>query len=124
MNKTKGSAKKLSILSSAVYPYMEGLSNEDLTMLGYQYNNAVPEVPFIIEEDVIATALKMAEKGDGYILRVQEAGGKSSELVFRFADDRHVTPVNIIEKIIGKTSHGTTYKYNLHKHEIFTVLIQ
>ena len=108
----------------AIYPYVDGLSNGDLTRTGYDYNSASPDIPFEIEGDVVITAFKTAEDGNGFILRVQEANGTGSKFKILFDGLKYVTPVNIIENPIGNTVHDCVFCTALHKHEIFSVRIR
>jgi len=108
----------------AIYPYVESLSNGDLTRIGYDYNAASPKIPFVIEGDVVVTAFKTAEDGNGFILRVQEAGGTGTKIKLVFDGPKYVSPVNIIETETGHTVHDHVFSANLHKHEIFSVRIR
>ena len=106
-----------------IYPYVKGLENGDLARRAAAYNLAVPEVPFTVDGDVVVTAFKDAEAGDGYIIRCYEAAGKGTQLRLRFDRARKVTPVNIVEDAVGETLAAEEYTTRLHKHEIFTVKV-
>ncbi len=109
----------------SIYPYYDGLSFGDLTRTGYEYN--LPghlEVPFFIEGDVVVTAWKPAEDGSGWILRLQDAGGRGTDVNLAFDEKRSVTPTDLLERPIGDRETGMGYRAELHKHGIMTLLIQ
>jgi alpha-mannosidase len=108
----------------SVWPFTEYLPYGDLTRAGYAYNKASPELPFPVEGDVVVTTFKLAENGSGFILRIQEAGGKNSKVALTFDKEKRVTPVNLMENTYGTSFKGEKYVYELHKHEILTLLIQ
>lgn len=107
----------------SVFPMTNSVSNGDLTRLGYTYNGASPTVPFKYSGDVAATAFKVSEDGRGFIFRVQEANGSNTTLEINFDEERTVIPVNLMEDPVADAVVGKIYKYEMHKHEIFTLFI-
>jgi len=114
----------------ALLPYWNGISKGDLTRAGYAYNReGWEEPPFAIEGDVIATAWKPAEDGDGWILRLQEIAGAPTTVSLRFAEERTVTPTDLLERpgragAIGQPGRGRTWSAPLHRHGIMTLRIR
>jgi len=108
----------------SIWPYTNGLTNSQLTRVGYEYNDASPKVPFIVEGDIVITTFKVAESGDGFILRVQEANGTNSMMKLVFDDVKKIIPVNIMEEPCGEIVQDKKFEYILHKHEILTLLIK
>ena len=107
----------------SVWPYTEKLSYSQITKIGYLYNDAVLELPFHVEGDVIVTAFKLAENGNGFILRVNEANGTSSKMKIIFSESRHVQETDLMERTIGNEFVGESYELQLHKHQIITLYI-
>ena len=63
----------------ALLPYTDALPMGELVRMGYAYNLPAPlQPPFAVAGDVVVTAWKAAEDGDGWILRLQEAGGEGT----------------------------------------------
>lgn len=108
----------------AVYPYIHGVTNGELTRIGYLYNEATPELPFQVDGDVVVTAFKEAQDGNGFILRVQEANGGKGYLSVQFAEERQVTVINLVEDKLEETVCAKEYSHTLYKHEILTLRIQ
>ena len=107
----------------SVWPYTEKLSYSQITKIGYLYNDAALELPFHVEGDVIVTAFKLAENGNGFILRVNEANGTSSKMKIIFSESRHVQETDLMERTIGNEFVGESYELQLHKHQIITLYI-
>ena len=109
----------------AIMPYVDGFKPGDLTRHGYRYNLPAPlDPPFEVEGDVVVTAWKPAENGSGWILRVQEASGRGTEITFTFEEEREVTVTNLLEQPQGAAERTCRYTTSLHKHGILTVLVQ
>jgi len=109
----------------ALYPYYTGMAFGDLVRLGYAYNLPAPlQPPFAISGDVVVTAWKPAESGDGWVLRLQEAGGAGTIVRLTFDETRRVTPTNLLEQPQGETVTTTAYEAPLHKHGLLTMLIR
>jgi len=111
------------VLEFAVWPYTDGLSSGNLTRAGYAYNEASLTVPFEVSGDVVVTAFKLAEDGDGFVLRVQEANGTGTELTLRFDSPRRVLPVNLMERPLGEPCEADAHRFVMRKHEILTLKI-
>ena len=108
----------------ALWPYTAGLSAGDLTRGGYTYNQPAPLIaPFDIHGDVVVTAWKLAEDGQGWILRLQEAGGAETTVDIALASAHQVTVTDLLERPVEPpvtTDHFTTV---LTKHKILTLRI-
>jgi len=117
-------------LEYAWWPSDTPLSPAELTRAGYAYNReGWEEPPFVIGGDVIATAWKPAEDGDGWILRLQEIAGAPTTVTLRFAEGRTVTPTDLLERsgragVIGPPGCGRTWSAPLHRHGIMTLRIR
>ena len=109
----------------AVMPYTNGVTESELTRLGYAYNLPAPLAPpFRIEgDDVMVTAWKPAQDGSGWILRLQETAGSGASATLIFEEERHVTRVNLLEEKTDKAQHGNHHQFDIHKHGILTVHI-
>jgi len=108
----------------ALLPYADGMSVGDLVRRGYDYNRPMRiEPPFRIKGDVVVTAWKPAENGEGWILRVQEAGGQGTEVTLGFDEPRTVTKTDLLERPQGEPVTSSAHTIPLHKHGILTVLI-
>lgn len=108
----------------SLWPYVDSISPAQLTKVGYLYNEASPTLPFILEGDAVATAFKPTLKGDGFLLRLQEAGGKESPIVLTFERLCHVQPVNLMEEPLEPGENNTSYRCTLSKHQILTLKIR
>jgi alpha-mannosidase len=109
----------------SLMPSWDDLNEGNLTREGYAYNMPEPiELPFSIEGDVVVTAWKTAEDGEGWILRLQEAGGAGTEVALSFAEERSVTKTDLLERAQGEATSGETYKTAIHKHGIVTLRIR
>lgn len=109
----------------ALVPYCDGLNAGDLTRMGYAYNLPAPLTPpFVVAGDVVVTAWKPAEAGDGWILRVQEAGGTGTELALTFKSPRTVTVTDLLERPMSAPSEGASFRTPLHRHGIRTLHIR
>jgi hypothetical protein len=117
-------------LEYAWWPSATPLTPAELTRAGYAYNReGWEEPPFAIDGDVIATAWKPAEDGDGWILRLQEIAGAPTTVTLRFAEERTVTPTDLLERpgrpgAIGQPGRGRTWSSPLHRHGIMTLRIR
>lgn len=108
----------------SVWPYTEAVSNAEITKEGYAFNDALLEVPFDLKGDVIVTAFKLAESGDGCILRINEINGCDSKMTITFKECREVQEVDLFENPTGTVCNTIVYERMLHKHEILTLLIR
>lgn len=109
----------------AILPYTNGLAPGDLTRRGYDYNRPGPiELPFELEGDVVVTAWKPAEDGDGWILRVQDAGGEGTALALRFNQPREVIETNLLEAPQAESHTGREHTFSIHRHGILTVRVR
>ena len=109
----------------ALYPYGKDVSVGDLTRMGYTYNMPRSiDPPFNVSGDVVVTAWKPAEDGDGWILRLQEASGRGTTTQLVFDTAREVTLTNLLEEPLADSLVATEHRYELHQHEILTVLIR
>jgi alpha-mannosidase len=70
------------------------------------------------------TAWKCAEDCSGWIIRLQEAEGKSGEFALGFDTPHTVTPTDMLERPIADGVSGSKYKAPIHKHGVVTLLIQ
>ena len=107
----------------SLLPYTEGLSETELTRLGFDYNNAGPVVPFKITGDVVVTAWKLAEDGQGWILRCYDASGQGTTAAVTFDTLRYVVPTDLLERPQGDPVHTARFETRLHKHGMLTVKI-
>ena len=107
----------------AIYPYTTGASYSEFAKYGYRYCDATPELPFDVTGDVVVTAFKMAEDGNGFILRFYEANGLDGKVVISFEESRTVQSVNLLEKPLGEVNQGCVIELNVHPHEIVTLRI-
>jgi alpha-mannosidase len=117
-------------LEYAWWPEPKGLTPAALTEAGYAYNREGWQAPpFAIAGAVIATAWKPAEDGDGWILRLQETAGAPTTVELRFAEERTVTPTDLLERparpgAIGQPGRGRSWSAPLHRHGIMTLRIR
>lgn len=101
-----------------------------LTAAGYTFNRpSFVQPPFRINGEVIATAWKPAEDGEAWILRLQETSGNGGEVVLDFAEERTVTPCDLLERpgfagSIGVPGQGRHWSTRLHRHGILTLRIR
>lgn len=107
----------------AVYPYTKRENYAEIAKYGYYYNDATPEIPFEVIGDVVVTAFKMAEDGQGFILRFYEANGSSSRVKVKFKEIRKIQKVNLLERPLNHCEEGKLFDLNLHPHEIVTLRI-
>jgi len=108
----------------SIWPYLDGVSEPDLTRAGYAYNLPAPlALPFHIDGQAIATAWKLAQDGQGWILRLQEIAGQDSPVTIDLGQECRVTVCDLLERPLGEPSETTRYTATLHKHEIHTVRI-
>ncbi|HEY3267071.1 MAG TPA: glycoside hydrolase family 38 C-terminal domain-containing protein [Armatimonadota bacterium] len=112
------------VLEYALLPYVDGLSEADLTREGYAYNNCALTPPFSVSGEVIVTAWKPAEDGSGWILRLQEIAGRPTEVILDFEEPRAVCVTDLLER--GHTPSGAALRFiaPLHKHGILTLMIR
>jgi alpha-mannosidase len=109
----------------ALLPYWNGMSKGDLTRLGYRYNRPVePDIPFRINGDVVVTAWKLAENGEGWILRLQEAGGRGTTARLSFDRALQVANTDLLERPMEEAVRTTCFETSIHKHGIRTLLIR
>lgn len=110
----------------SVMPYTDGVSESELTKIGYQYN--MPSTltpPFqVLGDDVLVTAWKTAENGSGWILRLQETAGRSSAVELLFDEERTISETNLLEEKSAAAISGTAAQFTLHKHGILTLHIR
>jgi len=112
-------------LEYAMLPYWDGLATGDLVRRGYAYNApAAMNLPFEVEGDVVVTAWKPAENGDGFVLRLQDAGGKGTEVTISFDRQRQVTRTNLLEQPQAEPERLQVYKAPIHRHGILTLLVR
>ena len=112
------------VFEYSLYPYYEGLSEGDLTRAGYAYNTPAPfGLPFRVEGDVVVTAWKLAEDGAGWIVRLQEAGGKGTDVTVSFDRACDVTPTDLLERPLAAPVRTQSYTRPLHRHGIMTLRI-
>lgn len=104
--------------------HTEPISKTELTRLGYEFNNASIKHPFKIEGNHIVTAFKLAEKGDAWVLRLQETNGESSTIKVDFKKVMEVQVANLLEMPEEDLGIGMTFTINLHKFQIKTLLIK
>lgn len=112
----------------SLFPYYDGMTAGELTRVGYAYNLPAPvEPPFRILGDVVVTAWKLAEDGDGWILRLQEGSGRGTRLLLDFGEEtasRTVVRTNLLEQPAGEPVRGRFYDTVLHRHGILTLRIR
>jgi len=109
------------VFEYALVPFVDGLTNGDLTRMGYDYN--LP-APFAIAGDVLVTAWKLAEDGAGWILRLQEIEGRESRVRLDFGEERQVAATDLLERPRGKPARGTAYAARIHRHGVLTLRIR
>jgi len=107
----------------SLLPYVDGLSEVELTRIGYDYNGAAVAVPFTIGGDVVVTAWKFAEDGLGWIVRCFDATGLGTIATFTFDTPRNVVVTDLLERPQGEIAHGSRFEFPVHKHGILTVKI-
>lgn len=108
----------------SLLPYYEGLSETELTRMGYEYNlPASIDPPFAVKGDVVVTAWKPAQDGKSWILRLQDASGKGSGVTLDFGRPTSVVPTDLLERPQGPAAKGQQYKTKVHKHGIVTLSI-
>ena len=127
--------------SYALYPHA-GTWKQALTeRAGYEYNYRLkgmqvaahtgslpPEHSYlsVSPENVLLTAVKKAEDGNGLILRVYEWAGKESEVVFNVPPGATgATETNLMEKALGSALpvSGNEVKVAIHPYEILSVRV-
>ena len=109
----------------ALLPYTDGLSLGELTRVGYEYNMPAPiRLPFEVAGDVTVTAWKLAEDGSGWILRLQEAGGKGTRVQLSFDQPCEVVVTNLLEAPQGPEKRTARFRVPLHRHGILTLHIR
>lgn len=107
----------------SVLPYTSPMSFHELTKLGYEYNRAGLELPFSVTGNAVITAFKVAESGDGVILRLYESEGQTSPVSVDFGEECSVMVVSPLEEMIDEAITASNYQAVLHKHEILTLKI-
>jgi alpha-mannosidase len=112
-------------LEYAIWPYTDGVTEGDLTRGGYEYNMLSPiRLPFGLEGDVVVTAWKPAQDGQGWIVRLQEAAGRDGGQVgLLLGKARTVTVTDLLERPLELPTSTGHFQRSLHKHEILTVRI-
>ena len=80
--------------------------------------------PFGIDGDVVVTAWKPSEDGEGWILRLQETSGHGTEVELHFDEERQVTIVDLLERSEGETITDRDHSFPLHKHGILTLKVR
>lgn len=109
----------------ALVPYSGAMSTSEITRRGYEYNRPHPvEPPFGIDGDVVVTAWKPSEDGEGWILRLQETSGHGTEVELHFDEERQVTIVDLLERSEGETITDPDHSFPLHKHGILTLKVR
>lgn len=108
----------------ALLPHTAPLGFDELTKLGYAYNEANRfDLPFVVDGGVVVTAWKPSEDGKSWILRVQEAAGCDSTCILRFDTPCAVSRCNLVEEAAGSEETKDVHKWTLHRHEIATFRI-
>jgi alpha-mannosidase len=107
----------------SLLPYTASLSETELTRLGYAYNNAALTPPFTVGGDVVVTAWKFAEDGQGWIVRCFDASGRGTTATFTFDTPRHVVRTDLLERPQGEAVLASQCEFDVHKHGILTVKI-
>jgi alpha-mannosidase len=108
----------------SLWPYVDGVSEPDLTRAGYAYNLPAPlALPFGVEGNAIATAWKFAQDGNGWVLRLQEIAGTDSPVTIDLGRDARVTVCDLLERPLGAAENMNRYTATLHKHEVHTIRI-
>ena len=109
----------------SIWPYTKGLAYGDLTRAGFEFNDAaLRDLPFEVKGDVVVTAFKLAENGEGWILRVYDASGKGTKVALKFKETRAVIKTDLLERLQSRPVSGKSWSASLHKHGILTVLIK
>lgn len=109
----------------SLLPYYDGLGLGELTRIGYEYNRPAPVAPpFAVEGDIVVTAWKLAESGKGWVLRLQEAGGKGTIARLDFGSTRSVAVTNLLEVPQGRPVRTRCYDAPIRPHGILTLLIR
>jgi alpha-mannosidase len=108
----------------ALLPHTAALGFDELTKLGYVYNDANRfDLPFEVDGAVVVTAWKPSEDGKGWVLRVQEAAGQESTCVLRFDAPCAVRRCNLVEEAASSEETKDVHEWTLHRHEIATFRI-
>lgn len=110
----------------AILPYTAPLSHGDVVRMGYDYNQPAPlRPPFTVAGDVVVTAWKLAQRGDAWVLRLQDASGEGTAVCLDFPSPRQVTPCDLLERPSAETAAAaTSWQGQLHRHGIQTLLIR
>ena len=109
----------------SLWPYYDGLTPGDLTRAGYAYNlPAAVAPPFDVAGDVVPAAWKLAEDGEGWILRLQEAGGRGTTVSLTLPRACTITQTDLLERPQGDGVCTDRFETLLHKHGILTLRIQ
>jgi alpha-mannosidase len=109
----------------SLWPYAGGLEPPELTRAGYAYNApAFPALPFAVAGDVLATAWKCAEDGDGWILRLQETAGRGTEAAVEFGEARRVAVCDLLERPTAPPERTARFARPLHRHGLLTLRIR
>ena len=108
----------------SIWPYTDAITYGDLTRTGYAYNLPQPiDPPFKIVGEVVVTAWKPAERGDGWILRLQEAGGTGTLVSIQFGRSVRATPTDLLERPRSGGRVTSTYRTKIHRHGLLTLHI-
>jgi alpha-mannosidase len=109
----------------SLWPYVGGLTEAKLTEAGYAYNLPEPlSLPFKVSGSVQVTAFKLAEDGQGWILRLQESSGKGTRLRIEFKGIKEIARTDLLERPLEKFRGLKSYEARLHRHGILTLKIR
>lgn len=107
----------------SLWPHTEEITTTQLTRAGLRYNQpGFRQPPFKIEGEVVVTAWKPAEDGEGWILRLQETAGNGTYVGIVFDEPVRVTVCDLLERA-EKEGEAAAMRWggSLHRHGILTV---
>jgi alpha-mannosidase len=109
----------------SVWPYEDAVDEHALTTAGYAYNLPSPiDPPFTVTGDVVVTAWKPAEAGDGWILRLQETLGIGTQVGMLFDRPRTITRTDLLERPLDAPTTAAGFSFFVNKHGLITVHIR
>ena len=109
----------------ALLPFVDGKTVYSLSKIALDFNlDEEIKLPFDLSGEVIVTAFKPAEDGDGFILRFYNPADKGVFVKIWFGTTADVIKCNILEKQIEPCAVGESYQRTLRGFEIVTLKIK